>query len=50
MKQRIDLDDGLGISLLLERPRLVGLCARLTGNYDAAEDLTQETLLACLAA
>ncbi|QBD76214.1 RNA polymerase sigma factor [Ktedonosporobacter rubrisoli] len=28
-----------------ERPRLVGLCARLTGNPDAAEDLAQETLL-----
>ncbi|MDX1934516.1 MAG: RNA polymerase sigma factor [Capsulimonadales bacterium] len=28
-----------------ERPRLVRLCARLTGSYDAAEDLAQETLL-----
>ncbi len=28
-----------------ERPRLVRLCARLTGNYDAAEDLAQETLV-----
>lgn len=27
-----------------ERARLVRLCARLTGNYDAAEDLAQETL------
>ncbi|MEO7076051.1 MAG: RNA polymerase sigma factor [Ktedonobacterales bacterium] len=28
-----------------ERARLVGLCARLTGAYGAAEDLAQETLL-----
>jgi RNA polymerase sigma factor (sigma-70 family) len=28
-----------------ERPRLVRLCARLTGDAGAAEDLTQETLL-----
>jgi len=27
-----------------ERARLVRLCARLTGSYDAAEDLAQETL------
>lgn len=27
-----------------ERPRLVSLCYRLTGNLDAAEDLAQETL------
>jgi RNA polymerase sigma factor (sigma-70 family) len=27
-----------------ERPRLIRLCARLTGNADAAEDLAQETL------
>ncbi|MDQ2715651.1 MAG: RNA polymerase sigma factor [Chloroflexota bacterium] len=31
--------------LPLERARLVRLCARLTGNIDAAEDLAQETLL-----
>src|SRR5919202_3203831 len=30
---------------MLERARLVRLCARLTGNVDAAEDLAQETLL-----
>jgi RNA polymerase sigma factor (sigma-70 family) len=30
--------------LPMERPRLVRLCARLTGNYEAAEDLAQETL------
>jgi RNA polymerase sigma factor (sigma-70 family) len=29
----------------VERARLVRLCARLTGNWDAAEDLAQETLL-----
>lgn len=28
-----------------ERPRLVRLCARLSGSWDAAEDLAQETLL-----
>lgn len=28
-----------------ERARLVGLCGKLTGNYDVAEDLAQETLL-----
>jgi RNA polymerase sigma factor (sigma-70 family) len=28
-----------------ERTRLVRLCARITGNVDAAEDLAQETLL-----
>jgi RNA polymerase sigma factor (sigma-70 family) len=27
-----------------ERPRLVRFCAKLTGNYGAAEDLAQETL------
>lgn len=31
--------------LLSERPRLVQLCARLSGNREAAEDLAQETLL-----
>lgn len=28
-----------------ERARLVGLCAKITGNSDVAEDLAQETLL-----
>ena len=28
-----------------ERARLVGLCGKLTGNWDVAEDLAQETLL-----
>jgi RNA polymerase sigma-70 factor (ECF subfamily) len=31
-------------TLIYERTRLVGLCATLTGNRDAAEDLAQETL------
>ena len=31
-------------TLAAERPRLVRLCARLSGNWDAAEDLAQETL------
>src|SRR5579885_2762403 len=45
MNDLIDVDNGLEISLALERPRLVGLCARLTGRNDIAEDLAQETLL-----
>jgi RNA polymerase sigma factor (sigma-70 family) len=32
-------------SLLVERPRLVQLCARFTGDVNAAEDLAQEVLL-----
>lgn len=35
----------LETALQAERARLVGLCARLTGNPDAAEDLAQETLI-----
>ena len=31
--------------LSAERARLVGLCARLIGDVDAAEDLAQETLI-----
>ncbi len=31
--------------LLAERPRLIRLCSRLSGNPQAAEDLAQETLL-----
>ncbi|HEU5367303.1 MAG TPA: RNA polymerase sigma factor, partial [Ktedonobacterales bacterium] len=45
MKDVIAIDNGLEASLALERPRLVGLCARLTGRSDIAEDLAQETLL-----
>ncbi|MEO8953707.1 MAG: RNA polymerase sigma factor [Ktedonobacteraceae bacterium] len=36
---------GLEEALASERVRLVGLCAALTGNVDAAEDLAQEVLL-----
>jgi|SRR5579884_1086418 RNA polymerase sigma-70 factor (ECF subfamily) len=45
MADLIDIIDGLEVSLALERSRLVGLCAALTGNADVAEDLAQETLL-----
>ncbi len=45
MADLIDITDGLEVSLSLERSRLVGLCAALTGNADVAEDLAQETLL-----
>lgn len=31
--------------LITERPRLVRLCTRITGQVDVAEDLVQETLL-----
>lgn len=36
--------DALQDTLIQERPRLVGLCASLVHNRDAAEDLAQETL------
>jgi RNA polymerase sigma-70 factor (ECF subfamily) len=36
---------GLAAVLPTERARLVRLCARLSGDVDAAEDLTQETLV-----
>ncbi len=45
MNRLIHLCNELDTSLVLERPRLVGLCARLTGNREIAEDLAQETLL-----
>lgn len=49
MNQAIDLYHGLDTRLLFERSRFIGLCTRLTGNRDIAEDLVQETLLeACL--
>jgi RNA polymerase sigma factor (sigma-70 family) len=35
----------LDTALATERPRLVAFCAHLTGSWDAAEDLAQETLL-----
>ena len=37
-------NDELDAQLAAERPRLVGLCAHLSGNAAAAEDLAQETL------
>lgn len=43
MARMIDITNALDMSL--ERSRLVGLCAAITGNADAAEDLAQETLL-----
>ncbi len=45
MSQIVDIVGGLDLSLSLERSRLVGLCVRLTGDAEAAEDLAQETLL-----
>jgi RNA polymerase sigma-70 factor (ECF subfamily) len=35
----------LAAQIEAERPRLVGLCARLSGDWAAAEDLAQEALL-----
>src|SRR4051794_3262808 len=42
------MDNGLSFEDILagERPRLVRLCARLSGNREAAEDLAQEVLFA----
>lgn len=37
--------DDMECVLLSERARLVRLCARLSGNADAAEDLAQETMI-----
>src|SRR5919202_6723625 len=37
--------DGLETELERDRARVVRLCASLTGDWDAAEDLAQETLL-----
>lgn len=37
--------DDLSRALAAERPRLARLCRQMTQNVDAAEDLTQETLL-----
>jgi RNA polymerase sigma factor (sigma-70 family) len=45
MNQIIDITNGLDKLLALERSRLVGLCARLTGDAGVAEDLAQETML-----
>ncbi len=43
--QNADAGAALAAALVTERRRLVGLCARLTGNSAAAEDLAQETLV-----
>jgi RNA polymerase sigma factor (sigma-70 family) len=40
-----DRTDSVQAEAMLERARLVRLCARLTGNVDAAEDLAQEALV-----
>jgi RNA polymerase sigma factor (sigma-70 family) len=47
MPETIDtnIDGTLADAIHTHRPRLVGLCARLSGDRDAAEDLAQETLL-----
>src|ERR687885_2870538 len=37
--------DGLETELQRDRARVVRLCGSLTGDWDAAEDLAQETLL-----
>jgi RNA polymerase sigma-70 factor (ECF subfamily) len=43
--QLLSTHSALEAALATERPRLVGLCAHLTGDALAAEDLAQETLL-----
>lgn len=40
----VDMPGDWHASWLAERPRLVRLCARLSGDPDAADDLAQETL------
>lgn len=45
MKEQIRSISDAPFILLEERARLVGLCARITGNSEIAEDLAQETLL-----
>lgn len=45
MLSSLAIADDLSRALGDERPRLVRLCHRLTGNSDVAEDLAQETLL-----
>jgi len=42
--QQLDQSDRLGVVAPSERAALVRLCARLTGQAEAAEDLAQETL------
>lgn len=43
--QSVCLLDSFEMTLAHERPRLVALCAHITGDAHAAEDLAQETLL-----
>ena len=43
--QQVELARSFEEILSAERPRLVRLCARLSGSREAAEDLAQETLL-----
>ena len=45
MKEQISSITDTTFISIEERARLVGLCARITGNSDVAEDLAQETLL-----
>jgi RNA polymerase sigma factor (sigma-70 family) len=45
MVQQTSKEFQLETALLAERPRLVRLCARISGDLDAAEDLAQETLV-----
>jgi RNA polymerase sigma factor (sigma-70 family) len=45
VRQSAPLTANLEASMGTERTRLVRLCARLTGDVDAAQDLAQETLL-----
>jgi RNA polymerase sigma factor (sigma-70 family) len=46
MQQVNTARDHLEEAFIAQRPALVRLCARLTGNVEAAEDLAQETLMA----
>jgi RNA polymerase sigma factor (sigma-70 family) len=45
LSESTDRTDSVQAEAMLERARLVRLCARLTGNVDVAEDLAQDTLL-----
>jgi RNA polymerase sigma-70 factor (ECF subfamily) len=41
----VNSPDPIQAALAAERPRLVAFCAHVSGSWDAAEDLAQETLL-----
>ncbi len=43
-RQQMEKEFNLEETLIIERPRLVRLCARLSGNREASEDLAQEVL------